>query len=963
MAQVIASTYEIIRKIGSGGGGTVYLANHLRLNKQVVVKAYKSKLSAKPEMLRREVDVLKNLNHPRIPRVYDFFAEGDTVYTVMDYVKGESLDRALDRGEHFSQAQVIEWGIQLLDALAYLHSPTHGTPPKGYVHSDIKPGNLMRLPDNSICLIDFNIALALGETNIVGRSAGYAPPEYYGVIYTESDETAPAGLPVTTPMSQRIPFITGRGRRRTTSLPGPRTSRSSRSVELMMIRPDVRSDIYSVGATLYHLLSGVCPSEKADETMPLSDRDFSPQVAAIINRAMRLDPNLRYQSAAEMLADLRGLRANDPMVRRRKLVRRIACAAFAVCFGTGIGCAFAGLKRMQTTDNWLKLAEYADNALQVGDTSAAIDYALQALPEQSGLLVPAPLPQAQRALADALGVYDLEDTYQAHGSVALPSAPLSVRIAPDGSTAAVICSGTLVVVDTDAAEILYQLPANGSALAEAEYLDADRLAFAGADGVQMLDLASGGILWTGGAGTTLAVSADGSTVAAIDRDEPLATLYDASSGRVKQTILFEGRRQRVVPNDTFANPNDSLLALNSDGSQIAVSFDDGSLLLFDQAGDWQTVLEPGDYTHFEGGFSGGYLAFSATNEEDSIFAVVESDTCQQTGGFRSEYAFHVQADEAGICLQTENLLVEIDPASGTQIPLVTTPKNIVAFASDGSHALIATADTFEFYDRSASQTASFDRMNTDFVQIAGDAALVADRNTAVLRLLRYESHPESTMFDYDPALAHDEARLSADGQRVMLFDYTGFTLFDRAGSQLAKVEIPEAMEVYDQQFRREGDISYLEVLYNDGTVRRYSAADGSLLAEQAADPPDPTLYEEFETDHYRVTSPLHGSPTLYDRATGREIAVLTEDAYLTYVTEVNGGLVVQYLTTDGSQYGQLLDSSGAVIADLPCLCDIWNGVLIFDYPTGSMRSTRIYSLQELTRMAREQQGGTVSIVQ
>ena len=91
--------------------------------------------------------------------------------------------------------------------------------------------------------------------------------------------------------------------------------------------------------------------------------------------------------------------------------------------------------------------------------------------------------------------------------------------------------------------------------------------------------------------------------------------------------------------------------------------------------------------------------------------------------------------------------------------------------------------------------------------------------------------------------------------------------------------------------------------------------------------------------------------------------MLTEDAYLTYVTEVNGGLVVQYLTTDGSQYGQLLDSSGAVIADLPCLCDIWNGVLIFDYPTGSMRSTRIYSLQELTRMAREQQGGTVSIVQ
>ena len=66
MAEIIASTYEVIRKIGSGGGGTVYLANHLRLHKQVVVKAYKGQLSGQPEMLRREVDVLKDLNHPRI---------------------------------------------------------------------------------------------------------------------------------------------------------------------------------------------------------------------------------------------------------------------------------------------------------------------------------------------------------------------------------------------------------------------------------------------------------------------------------------------------------------------------------------------------------------------------------------------------------------------------------------------------------------------------------------------------------------------------------------------------------------------------------------------------------------------------------------------------------------------------------------------------------------------------------
>lgn len=88
MSEVIASTYEVIREIGSGGGGVVYLANHLRLGKQVILKADKRKITTRPELLRREVDILKDLSHPHIPQVYDFFVEGETVYTVMDYIQG-----------------------------------------------------------------------------------------------------------------------------------------------------------------------------------------------------------------------------------------------------------------------------------------------------------------------------------------------------------------------------------------------------------------------------------------------------------------------------------------------------------------------------------------------------------------------------------------------------------------------------------------------------------------------------------------------------------------------------------------------------------------------------------------------------------------------------------------------------------------------------------------------------------
>ena len=108
----------------------------------------------------------------------------------MDYIEGESLDRPLKRGERFPQSQIIEWAYELLEALSYLHSPTHGESPRGFVHSDIKPANLMRTKDGHICLIDFNIALALGEENIIGFSgalwSGLFVQECAGVYIRQS---------------------------------------------------------------------------------------------------------------------------------------------------------------------------------------------------------------------------------------------------------------------------------------------------------------------------------------------------------------------------------------------------------------------------------------------------------------------------------------------------------------------------------------------------------------------------------------------------------------------------------------------------------------------------------------------------------------------------------------------------------------------------------------------------------
>ena len=299
MPRIIASTYEIKEKIGSGGAGIVYLGEHIRLGKPVVLKADKRTLSTKPEVLRQEVDALKNLSHTYIPQVYDFVADGDTVYTVMDYIEGESLDKPLKRGERISQIQVIEWACELLEALCYLHS----RPPHGILHSDIKPANIMVTPQGDIRLIDFNIALALGEegTVQVGYSRGYASPEHYGLDYSARsvDEDATELLPdrPTLPVQAlESTSQTGTGRRQ--------------------ILLDVRSDIYSLGATLYHLLTGRRPAQDAKDVAPIDSTEASPAVAAIIRKAMAPDPDQRYQTAQEMMEAFLRLHDNDPRTLR-----------------------------------------------------------------------------------------------------------------------------------------------------------------------------------------------------------------------------------------------------------------------------------------------------------------------------------------------------------------------------------------------------------------------------------------------------------------------------------------------------------------------------------------------------------------------------------------------------------------------------------------------------------------------
>lgn len=948
MSDIIDSTYEIIEKIGSGGGGVVYLANHLRLGKKVILKADKRKITARPELLRREVDTLKNLSHSYIPQVYDFFVENETVYTVMDYIEGESLDKPLKRGEKFPQPQVIKWGKQLCEALEYLHSPIHGDPPRGFVHSDIKPANLMRTPRNDICLIDFNIALALGEENVVGCSPGYASPEHYGLDYSSmSGETLAIDNEETVTLLDETQTLTQSGSH-------------SNSVTKKVV-PDVRSDIYSVGATLYHLLSGTKPDKDARAVVKLSETEFSPQLVRIIAKAMMPNPDLRYQSAQEMLDDLRNLHKNDPRALRLKKQNKIVALSLAILLVIGIFSTFVGLKRIQVIESWRKLSEYSHNALDDGDSTEAIKLALQALPDKSGLFTPPHIAEAQEALTSALGIYDLSDGFKKYKVVDLPSNPLFMQISPSGDTAACLYSGAIAVFDTESAEILYTLDADKSALSEVEYIDNHTIVYAGIKGVTVFDISTGKAKWTGKKCTSISISEDKSTIAAVYKDEKYATIYDAFSGKERLTIDFNGKFQSVTVNDTFANPNDNLFVLDNKGTMLAISFDDGSLEVIDLTGsgnDIELFDNTSGYTHFEGGFHGQYLAFSASKKSESLFAVIDTVAKEQTGGFESESYFGVSADEAGIYVQMENLLVKIHPVSGNQTPLVTTPETLFRFDVSEDHTIATSKEKVMFFNSESKLITSLVEKETgDFVQIENGVALIGSIDSPAVKILKYENHSDANIFTYDNSYEHDEARISADKKTVMLFSYKQFRVYTIDGTLVKEVDIPDPEQVYDQQFIRTDGESHLEVIYNDGTRLKYNARDGNLIGEDKVEKPDLSLYEEFETDLFRVESPLHGAPKVYNKKTNELICEVEEDGYLTYVTQIEDYVVIQFVTVDDYYYGLLVNKDCEVIATLPHLTDVYDNELFFDYSTGNMRKSRIYNIDELKNFAQSELTG------
>lgn len=957
MLQIIGSTYEIIRKIGAGGGGNIYLAKHLRLGIKVVLKADKRKTTTRQELLRREVDVLKELHHPYIPGVYDYFTENGITYTAMDYIEGESLDKPLKRGERFSQPQVIAWAIQLLDALSYLHSPIHGEPPRGYIHSDIKPSNLMLTPQGNICLIDFNISLAVGEDNLIGCSPGYASPEHYGYDYSLHSGT---GQRIQEESIEETVAMEGEAETSEGDIPTEMLSSFSSSAAFSVSEKrrafvDVRSDIYSVGATLYHLLSGARPAKNVKEVVPLSDKEFSPAVVKIITKAMNPDPDCRYQTAQEMRQDFLTLRTRDNRLIKWEKNRKKASVLFPMLLAAGIVITFIGYSRIRNLEESRSYAQLAESTLEKGDAAEAIDYAVKSLPEPSGIFTSSYVEEGQKSLAAALGVYDLSDGFKPYKASEMPEKVSYMTIAPDGKTAAALVGNKFEILDTETGEIFASLPAEASELSEAEYLDEHTLIYAGDGGIRAYDIKAEKELWAGNPATSVSISDDGTRVAAIYKDGTYATIYDALDGEEIYIVDFTGKHQSATVNKDFANTKDNFMELNADGSLLGVSFADGSIHIINlnNEADSLTILDTeSGYTHFEGGFQGKYFAFSASDDDSSMFAVIDMDTRSQTGGFDGEAALGVQADENGIYVQADNVLSRVDPVTCQLTSLATVEERIRHFSISGSDILLTTEKSILFFTEQGILIEEYQKDDEEYLTAMADGtALVGGGDSGNVRILKYEDNKEEAVFSYDVDYVHTGAKLSADGEKIILFSDMGFRLYDLSGRLLHEENFSEAENIYMEQFVRDGEDSWLNVIYEDGFVQSYGTGDGTLQAEEKKESPDEGVQNEFYTDVFRIEALESGGAAVYERKSNEKIREIEIDEYLVDAVQAGDYAVLQFITEDGDYSGILLNKDGQALADLPDLCDVAGDKLLFDYDKGDIRESSIYSTSELLKLA------------
>lgn len=297
IGSVLDGKYKILNQIGTGGMSNVYLAMNEKVNRQWAVKEIKKDRADNFILMKqgilREMDLLRTLNHPMIPKICDVIEKSDAIFIVMDYIEGRTLGKVVEEEGAQEERYIIEWAKQLCQVLAYLHSRM---PP--IIYRDMKPSNIMLKPNGELMLIDFGISREFcvdhTEDTICLGTQGYAAPEQFGG--GQSDE---------------------------------------------------RTDLYGLGATLYHLATGKSPNKRINFSILEEDRNIeedrkqikiSEGLEKIIQKCMARNPQERYQSSRELWYALEHYEQLEGRTMKRQKKRLIFCGGLflQMIFSIGI---------------------------------------------------------------------------------------------------------------------------------------------------------------------------------------------------------------------------------------------------------------------------------------------------------------------------------------------------------------------------------------------------------------------------------------------------------------------------------------------------------------------------------------------------------------------------------------------------------------------------------------------------
>ena len=339
IGSLVDGKYKILSEIGHGGMSVVYMAINEKANKTWAVKEVRKDGRMDFNIVRQglmaEIDTLKRLKHPYLPSIVDVIEDDETFIIVMDYVEGWSLDKILEEHGVQQESVVVEWAKQLCDVMGYLHSRT-----PAIIYRDMKPANVMLKPDGTVTLIDFgtakNYEINYGETTGIG-TIGYAAPEQY--------------------------IGSGLG------------------------RTDVRTDIYCLGMTLYHLLTGQDPCRNliSDTSIRAVNPALSRGLDSIIRKCTAHQPEDRYQSCEELMYDLENYEILEPLYKKKQK-RKFSIfigtlAASVLCVAAGLTFHFAASAK--TSETYNNLLYEASRSVDY-DTKISLYEQCMELPDMGG---------------------------------------------------------------------------------------------------------------------------------------------------------------------------------------------------------------------------------------------------------------------------------------------------------------------------------------------------------------------------------------------------------------------------------------------------------------------------------------------------------------------------------------------------------------------------------------------------